>query len=383
MRKLSILFLAVFFQYTCGNAVNPVFAPLAARTGMSVVQTGLFFTLSSLVWLIASPFWGRQSERRGRTNVMFIGLVSCFILYALFGIVANWGLTHHPSPMVLFVLLLLIRIASGFFFSTVPVAAQAYIADTTSGMERTRSISLVWMASGLGSIVGPSLSLLSKANLMTPLYIGAILPLLGGILVMTHLPRSQVKRMDGSLKSASRISPFDRRVWRMLATVSALQASVLAIQVTSGFLIQREFHVSSTQAAQRIGLLFTITGIVSVATQWVFARRLRFSSAWLLRVGRPFLLLCAVFLLFHTHFAALVAAFGALGFGIGCVLPGATSAASLAVRADEQGAVAGRISAAQGLGTALGPLVGTVLYDQNTTLPAIFVGILFSGLMMV
>ncbi|WP_160327271.1 MFS transporter [Ferroacidibacillus organovorans] len=152
LRTLSILFLAVFFQYTCGNAINPILAPLAARTGMSVVQTGLFFTLSSLVWLIASPFWGRQSERRGRVNVMVIGLVSCFILYALFGIVADWGLTRHPSPLFLFSLLLLIRIASGFFFSTVPVAAQAYIADTTCGMERTRSISLVWMASGLGSI---------------------------------------------------------------------------------------------------------------------------------------------------------------------------------------------------------------------------------------
>ncbi|KUO94662.1 MFS transporter [Ferroacidibacillus organovorans] len=169
----------------------------------------------------------------------------------------------------------------------------------------------------------------------------------------------------------------------MLATVSALQASVMAIQVTSGFLIQREFHVSTTQAAQRIGLLFTLTGSVSVATQWIFARRLRFSSIWLLRVGRPFFLLCAVFLLFHTRFAALLAAFVALGVGIGFVLPGATSAASLAVRADEQGAVAGRISAAQGLGTALGPLVGTILYEQNAAFPAIFVGVLFSGLMLI
>ena len=72
MRATVIIFLAVLFQYACGNAINPVLAPLAVQTGIGTVQTGLFFTLSSLMWLAASPFWGRQSEVVGRKPVMLI-----------------------------------------------------------------------------------------------------------------------------------------------------------------------------------------------------------------------------------------------------------------------------------------------------------------------
>lgn len=372
-----VIFLAVLFQYSCGNAINPVLAPLAVKTGISTVQTGLFFTLSSLMWLVASPYWGRKSESLGRKPVMLIGLGSCFILYMFFGIVGNWGLTHHPSSLLLFSILLIIRIISGLFFSAVPVAAQAYVADTTQGNERTVAVSLIWMATGLGSIIGPSIGVFSAYRLMNPLYIGSVLPLIGFLLVLINLPTAKVSRTTVKETNVM-VKNLNRQVWKFFFIVFALQASVLSIQVTTGFFVESHFHLSSSQTAKTVGLLFMLSGGISVTSQLLFVRWLKLNSKMLLTVGTPILLLCSVCFLFHNYVQALYLGFMLLGFGIGFVLPGATSGASLSATQTEQGAIAGRISAAQGLGTALGPLIGTSLYNFNSLLPYIIIVVLFS-----
>lgn len=380
MRSLKppfVIFIAVLFQYSCGNAINPVLAPLAMQTGMSTVQTGLFFTLSSLMWLVASPFWSRKSETLGRKNVMLIGLGSCGFLYLSFGLVGDWGLSHRPNPMLLFSILLLIRLISGLFFSTVPIASQAYIADTTHGNERTVAVSLIWMASGLGSIIGPGIGVFSSHHLMNPLYIGSVLPLVGFLGVFLCLPNTQATRISIN-NPAVKVKFLDRRVWKFLFMVASLQASVLGIQVTTGFFVESHFHLTASQTAETVGLLFMLTGVVSVTSQLIFVRQMKLSSKMLLFIGTPTLLLCSISLMFHAFMVAVYAGFILLGVGIGFVLPGATSGASLAVKQNEQGAIAGRISASQGLGTAVGPLVGTNLYNLNHLLPYVFVGLLFS-----
>lgn len=393
MRAMAVIFLAVLFQYACGNAINPVLAPLAVQTGIGTVQTGLFFTLSSLMWLAASPFWGRQREIVGRKRVMLIGLGSCFALYMLFGVAGDWGLSHHPPASVLFALLLAIRIVSGVFFSTVPVAAQAYAADTTQGRERTTAVSLIWMASGLGSIMGPAFGVFSADNLMAPLYLGSLLPLIGFFLVWAYLrspsasePSARTDPPSAPARplppqehgSGSRIRLFDRRIVMYLFVISSLQASVLAIQVTTGFFMEDHFRLSPARTAQIVGSLFMLAGVVSVASQWAFVRRMKLSSNALLATGAPVFLLASASLFFHQYMFAVYVGFILLGLGIGLTLPGATSGASLSVGRREQGAVAGRISAAQGLGTALGPIVGTSLFNLNSLYPYIFTGVLFS-----
>ena len=376
MRSTLLIFFAVFFQYSCGNAINPVLAPLAIQTGMTAVQTGLFFTLSSLMWLAASPYWGRQSETMGRKRVMLIGLGSCSALYMLFAVLGGWGVAGRPSPLLLFVLLLLIRIASGMFFSTVPVAAQAYVADTTEGGDRAAAMTMVWMASGLGSIAGPSLGVFSKYDLMAPLFIGSLLPLLGFLLVWAYLAPSKAAVRPAE-RAAVKIHPFDGRILRFLFIIASLQASVLAIQVTTGFFIEGALHFSPGETAQTAGLLFMLAGAVSVASQVFFVRILKLSPGVLLKMGAPVVLLSSLGLFFHDHITAVYLSFALLGLGTGLVLPGATASASLSADAAGQGIVAGRISAAQGLGTALGPLFGTALYHFGSVYPYILTGSLF------
>jgi len=60
------------------------------------------------------------------------------------------------------------------------------------------------------------------------------------------------------------------------------------------------------------------------------------------------------------------------GFGAGLAIPAATSAASLAVNADEQGSAIGLASSAGASGFILSPLLGFTLYDVSPAAPFIF-----------
>jgi len=66
-------------------------------------------------------------------------------------------------------------------------------------------------------------------------------------------------------------------------------------------------------------------------------------------------------LLFGGYFVAAI--------GMGWIFPAFSAMAANAVQAHEQGAAAGTVGAAQGLGIVLGPLGGTLLYRLGPSVP--------------
>jgi MFS family permease len=59
---------------------------------------------------------------------------------------------------------------------------------------------------------------------------------------------------------------------------------------------------------------------------------------------------------------------------MGLIFPNFQAMAANAVQPHEQGAAAGTLSAAQGLGMVLGPIAGTLLYRVSPALPYLLVG---------
>ena len=72
----------------------------------------------------------------------------------------------------------------------------------------------------------------------------------------------------------------------------------------------------------------------------------------------------------------LPAAYALAAFGMGFVFPSFQALAADAVEAHEQGAAAGTVAAAQGLGMVAGPMLGTLLYRGGPSLPYLLVGAL-------
>jgi MFS family permease len=70
------------------------------------------------------------------------------------------------------------------------------------------------------------------------------------------------------------------------------------------------------------------------------------------------------------------AAFFIAAFGMGFVFPAFSAMAANAMHASEQGATAGSVGAAQGMGAVIGPLAGTLVYAVDPRLPFLAVAAL-------
>lgn len=66
----------------------------------------------------------------------------------------------------------------------------------------------------------------SNYGFMMPLYVAAILPLIGFILVWIQLPSPKKKRTLISTKKHPKVRPFNKRIWPFLLFITALQAMI-------------------------------------------------------------------------------------------------------------------------------------------------------------
>ena len=71
-----------------------------------------------------------------------------------------------------------------------------------------------------------------------------------------------------------------------------------------------------------------------------------------------------------------------LGTGLGFTMPAISAGASLAVKPEEQGAVAGMIAACPAMGFIVGPLTAGSLYQIHGPLAAIFSAAVFMAVLL-
>ena len=88
-------------------------------------------------------------------------------------------------------------------------------------------------------------------------------------------------------------------------------------------------------------------------------------------------LIGALFVANFEAFPTLAIGMGFLGIGMGLCMPAISAGASLAVEAEEQGAVAGMVSACPAFGFMIGPITAGFLYQIHAPLAAIFSGTVF------
>lgn len=380
MNPQSLLFGGLLVVYMGFTSVNPVFAPLARELGLSEIQAGFLISASALAFTLFSPSWGRRSEVWGRKPVFILGLVGFGLGFALFGVVAQLGLMGWFSVPALVALLGLARVLVGALTAAAPVAAQAYVADTTSGAQRSAGVALLGAANGMGLVGGPILAAtLVGFGLLVPYYVTAAIAFLGAFIVWRGLPAGT--RVDAAQAAVpANVGVRDPRVWPFLLVGFVAMIALVMAQVTAGFYFQDKLGLATVDAARAVGFALFAAGVGIVVTQAGIIRLLKAPPATLIRLGLPLMLSSFVVMALAPSIVLLIVAYSLLGFGVGFVLPGFISGASLAVGEAEQGAVAGLVGAAQGLGSVLGPLLGTTLYTFGIALPYLLVAVLLTAL---
>ena len=145
---LYVLILAVFMDVLGFGIVLPLLPFWTTSLGASAIIFGILLASYSLFQFIFAPFWGRLSDRIGRRPVILVGLTGTFISFILLFITALW----FNSIEMIFVS----RIIGGIFTASTLPTSQAYVSDTTTGADRTKSYGLLGAGMALGFTLGPA-----------------------------------------------------------------------------------------------------------------------------------------------------------------------------------------------------------------------------------
>ncbi|WP_132124894.1 MFS transporter [Actinocrispum wychmicini] len=349
--------------------VTPVLAPLARELGFNELALGIVLAVGASGVVLASPFWGRRSVTWGHRPVLLISLVGAMAGLLAFAIVARIGLTGVLALPLLFVLILLSRgLVFGLAWAATPVTAQSYVADVTTGeAERVRGMSMVGAAQGLALAVGPAFGgLLSSADLLAPLYVAPAILAVIAVLVRIVLPKPPTHRIR---PPATKVSPFDRRMWPFLTTGFGMYLALTIVLMTVGFLLQDRLHLTAQETGRATGLVMLAGAGMIVLVQALAIPRLRWAPVRLIRVGAILMTGGMILATVASDGLQLAAGVAVLGAGLGFGMPGIMSAPTLLATREEQGAVAGLVSATTALTFVLGPVLGTGLYEIAPAIP--------------
>ena len=367
-RQFNLLFMCLLIIGAGNSMLLAVAPPLVRELGLSDSSVGWIFSLSAVLWVFCSPYWGRQSDRFGRKPIAAMGLAGYAVSMAAFGVMVMLGQSALITGFSLFLGLIFARAIFGAFGSASSPAAQAYIADRTSIYERTEQLAGLTSAFALGQAFGPAIcaALAAWLGLVLPIWLIAALAALAAFSIWRYLPENtppKRERPRGQWRESLALIG-DRRISAYLIYGFALSlVAGVTVQVFGLFTMDR-LGVAGERGAELTAAGFMVNALALLATQMAILPRLRMGPRALMAWGAGLLALGVVMQIVAPSLGMLLVSQAAQGFGAGLARPGFTGGASVVVRADEQGAAAGLVVATNGAGFVFSPLIGGVAYER-------------------
>ncbi|MBA6413120.1 MFS transporter [Parahaliea sp. F7430] len=372
IRQTSVLIMGLMATGIGQSLVFAILAPLGREVALSELQITSIIAVSALIFALASPHWGRVSDRVGRKPIIITGLAGYTVGTVLFTSVLYAGLAGMMSGLLLYAVLMITRCSQSIIMSATGPASTAYAADNSSPSMRTKTMARLGTANSMGMILGPAVSgALATFGLLAPLYFAAGLSALAGFVVWRMLPPTPKQDLT-SRNPRKRLRFTDPRIRHYLAGAVGLFIGFSAIQQTLGFLLQDKLSLSGIETAQLTGAALMISALFTFNAQVTLMQRLRLRATQFLRLGLLSLLIGACIVAGSERFAVLAVGMAFMGNGLGLAMPAVAAGASLAVSTEEQGAVAGMVSACPAMGFVVGPICAGALYQIHGPLAALF-----------
>ena len=400
-----LLMFTVMLTIAAGNtALQSVLPALGRSLGVKDSAVALAFSVSALLWVVAAPLWANRSDQHGHRAMILLGLGGYVLSLLLCGAFLAAGINGLVGGTTAFALFVAGRMLYGGLGSAAPPAVQALVAGHTTREERTRALTLLASAFGLGTILGPAIApylLLGhvggyEIGLAGPAFLFALFGALVWATVRALLPDD--RPMPGEAAGASSAYPsigsaptgasvraateshVERvgyvdgriRIWMIVGLVTGHAQAMVSQAI--GFLVIDRLHVAPAAALEPTGLVLMMGAGAALLVQWGLIPLLNLSPRRLVLVGSGLAAAgCALTGLAPSLYGiALAYALASLGFGF--TRPGFTAGASLAVGSAAQGSVAGKVTSINGASFVLGPSIGIALYEAWRPLPYLVAG---------
>ncbi|MDH7975416.1 MFS transporter [Sphingomonas sp. AR_OL41] len=398
-REFTLLFMVMLTIAAGNTALQSVLPALGRSLHVKDSAVAAAFSVSALLWVIAAPFWAARSDTHGRRAMILLGLGGFAISLLLCGTFLTAGINGWIGGTAAFILFIAGRLIYGTFGSAAPPAVQAVVAGETTREERTKALTLLASAFGLGTILGPAIAPFLRLGqiggveigLAGPAFVFAIFGAAMYVAVRTQLPDDRTPQpgthgassaypsIGGAPTGASvaaAMQPDSEQVrfrdprirgW-MLAGLVMGHAQAMTSQAI-GFLVIDRLNLTPALAIEPTGMVLIMGAGASLLAQWGIIPLLNLNPRQLVLSG---LVLAAVGLALTgvaTSLYTIAVAYGLASLGFGFTRPGFTAGASLAVGQHAQGSVAGKVTSVNGASFVLGPSLGVGLYEASHALP--------------
>ncbi len=393
-RDFTLLFLVMLITGAGNTALQSVLPTLGRTIGVADSVIAAAFSVSAAIWVFSAPKWARRSDRDGRREMVMLGLVGFISSVGLCGIVLTLGLHKILGPLVTMIAFIAARMLYGIFGAAAPPAAQAMVALRTSRKERTKALTMLGSAFGLGTILGPAaapwLVGLPVVGLAGPAFIfaafGSIvlffvyrylrddLPTDAGHGAAVSYPSIGGAPTGGSITAATSpqskpLALRDPRIWPwMLLGLIMGHAQAMTGQAV-GFLVIDRLHLPLADSQQAIGIVLMIGAGAALLVQWGLIPLLNLEPRKMVVVGLVTAAVGTALTGTAGSLYGIASAYAIACVGFGFTRPAFTAGASLAVDRKLQGSVAGRVTSVNGASFVLGPSIGVGLYEIWGPLP--------------
>ena len=410
------------FTYTAQNMLNVSIAPLSRALDLPEWIVGAAVSLAALAVALLSQFWGRRSIAWGRRRVLLCALLLALVAGALFstavwlraggGIGAAWAAGA-------------IMAARGPFFgasvAAIPPTGQALVAEVTHDeASRVRGASAFSGAINMSVMIGSVVSsLLGAWWIFAPVHATPWFVVVALVIAWAGVPHdgggadkaapspgapsesgatgcgspsAGAPSESGATRCGSpsagaravplpsraprparplppRVSWTDPRIVPWVLGVIGLYFAAGVTQILMGFLIQDRVGAAPDRAVSLTGLMLLLSAAGAMTAQLLVVPRLQWPPRRLLRAGVSVGVAAVAVLTAVSALVALAVAMLFMGVATGLTSTGFTAGASLAVRDDEQGGVAGLVSATGAITWIFAPVSATALYGWQPLAP--------------
>jgi MFS family permease len=389
-----------------GNtALQSVMPAIGREIGIADFWVAIAYTWSALLWVSLAPYWAEKSDRHGRKALTLMGLAGFIVSMLLCGLALVAGLHGLFGGALTFSLFAIFRAIYGGLGCATPSATQAYLASRTRRSGRVAALSALSSSFGLGTIIGPALAplfVLPFIGLPGPLFAFSAIGLLVAAAIWRWLPDDRLGRKTGRGAAMSypslattptgasvvaATSPRQRRLkWNdprirrwIIAGVAAGHAQAATLTCLGFFIIDR-LALEPQGSEGPISIVMMAGASATLAAQWGLIPRIDASPRRLILWGALIAAAGLTGTMLADDLYGITIGFALASTGFGLTRPGFTGGASLAVPLAEQGAVAGVITAANGISFVAAPAIGMALYAIDPRIPFAASALLLIGL---
>lgn len=368
-QPMVLLFIGLFATAVGQAFVFAILPPLGRSVGMDEIHITAIISTSALVFTLVAPIWGRFSDRVGRKPIILVGLMGYALGSLSFAVLFGLAGAGTITGTTLFLSALILRSLQSATMSATHPGCTAYAVDHTVAQFRIKTLARLSSANSIGMIMGPVLAgLVAGMGLIAPLIVASVLCTAAAIVIALKLSTGVPPRAISALPR--KIGYLDGRIRIYLLSAIGAFTGFAMVQQTLAFRLQDSLSLNGIETAQHTGWAMMASAASTLAMQVFIAQRFNGPPIKLVQWGAGILAVGTIIISVYDSWSAVIISMILIGAGLGLLMPAVSAGASIAVGPEEQGGVAGLISACPAAGFVLGPITGGFLYQYGSTTAA-------------